>query len=192
MAISTDIGTAIARYQDSGTLIGIHCNDQKEDRFFAGYVEESANDRFLLRYVNVGGQPSVKTPTAWFRHWEIDWIDAGSPYLIGLQRLAFVHDKFSRYRESRWRRARRSILRTLKDAESTGVVCRIRFGEENDVLGFVALLARDFVRIQTLDDDGAQSGETLVRLTTISAVRSGGLQEVCLKYLAMNPLEHKP
>jgi hypothetical protein len=181
---TASVRDAVACYRAESALIGFHCADQNSDMFFAGYVEDIEEDRFLLRYVNRGGQPGEGgVLVAWFIFDEIAWVRAKTPYLNGVAILYGAHERFSQLKTERWKTARTSIVKVLGSCLKSGEACRVKFRDDEDECAIVKGLGAEFVKLELLGEDAQSAGELILKLEYITGVKTGGLESATMTFL---------
>jgi hypothetical protein len=173
----TQVAALLEERMQARDLIAVSVHKQRAGSFYCGFVEETAEERFRLRYINELGAPGERDAMdAWFETSEIRWIKHGTPYLIGLAQLIEVSNRFANRPSGRWRKSPSGIKELCKRASFEQAVLHIDDGYEKFYLR-VRGVDDKFVKGTILEDDGTMRGETLIRITAIDGVRSGPVEE---------------
>jgi hypothetical protein len=175
----------IHQAMEEGRVVALHVEDQELGSFFCGRVASIEDDVITLRYINDAN--AINDPTVeWgeFGLSEICWIKADTPYLQGLAVLFEDRLLLPSGIESFVSQTIDAIRVGLMDAQQSGEVVRMTEKDGSHLWGQVMRLTDEFVLMQLIQsEDGALSGEMLVRLDQVSALRRGSVEEAAIGLL---------
>lgn len=184
----------ITEYCQRQILIGIHRHGQRNGLFSAGLVEGVEEDGFTLVFVDPNGFPGDGgNKKSWYTYNEIEWIDAGTPYLRGLEVLGNVFWTYADVKEADWVEDRQVIERELRGCMEAKEACRLRFyGEDGDDWVLVRSLEDDIATLTYLSEGGDVAGERIVRRKKIKAIMARGVSQLAMTHLARNQEQVPP
>ena len=162
-----------------GRLVGVHLDPDRPDSFLAGHVGHLGSNGFVLNCIDRNGRDDGLRQ---IEYRDVRRVHHGTDYLASLQALHESVPLSNAHHDPEFLEAiAEGGHVALTAAKNRGTVVTVRFG--TTVRGFVREVEREWAEIELVGEGGRSDGSTLLDLTAVQRVHTGGAAERAAGYL---------